>query len=284
MTINPLQKIETLNDLIIQCDISSVDNFHLQLNKGIKVDKEKNEDKKEKGDKKESEKENKKEKYKLKIDINEFKDIAKNDKFKNCYDFTKKQNYLIEKFASQGYEISKYRFVPFNKIIVGLGQESVREVSMTLHWIYGIPYIPGQAIKGTLSNWIKKEGPYDEEENFKSIFGTENNKGNVIFMDSYPEDWNFKLSLDIMNPHYPEYYTGNIAPADWQNPNPIFFLTLQNVKFRINLIYLEKDVKNLKIGERTLEEWLKEALQYGGVGAKTALGYGKGKLIPAKGD
>jgi len=272
-----VQKIETLNDFIIQYGITEIDNFFLQLNKGIKHDKEPKHDTE--ADKK---KKKAKEKDKFKLNVDEFKNVLNGGKYKNCCDFIEKQNYLIKRFASQGYEISMFRFCPFNKIIVGLGQESVREVSMTLHWIYGIPYIPGQAIKGILSNWMKEEA--DKDENFITVFGNEDNKGNVIFMDSYPEKWDFNIDLDIMNPHYSQYYTGNVGPSDWHNPNPIFFLTLKNVKFIINLIYLDKNIKNLKISGKTLEEWLTKALKYGGIGAKTALGYGKGELIPIKGD
>ena len=34
------------------------------------------------------------------------------------------------------------------RMVVGLGNESVHETSMTLHHVYGIPYIPGSALKG----------------------------------------------------------------------------------------------------------------------------------------
>lgn len=34
------------------------------------------------------------------------------------------------------------------RMVVGLGNESVHETSMTLHQVYGIPYIPGSALKG----------------------------------------------------------------------------------------------------------------------------------------
>ncbi|MCF6158371.1 MAG: type III-B CRISPR module RAMP protein Cmr6 [wastewater metagenome] len=43
------------------------------------------------------------------------------------------------------------------RLIVGLGSSSVYETSMTLHHIYGIPYIPGSAIKGVLRHFIVSE-------------------------------------------------------------------------------------------------------------------------------
>jgi len=40
------------------------------------------------------------------------------------------------------------------RMVVGLGGESVYETSMTLHHIYGFPYIPGSAIKGVTRHHI----------------------------------------------------------------------------------------------------------------------------------
>lgn len=266
MKIQP-NKIKKLYDLIDQHGVEAVDNFYLRLNKGIKREYDKRD----------------KNKIKIKSGSGVLMDLIKDKKYKYSHAFIKKQNYIIKSFVSQGYEVARYTFSPFKKIIVGLGQESVREISMTLHWIYGTPYIPGQAIKGVVSNWLIEEGA-KTDKNYDVIFGNQDSKGQVIFMDSYPENMDFSINLDIMNPHYFHYYTGNMGPTDWQNPNPIFFLTLKNVKFNINLVYLDVTLKDKKIRGKTLEGWLKEALKYGGVGAKTALGYGKGELIPMKGD
>ena len=42
-------------------------------------------------------------------------------------------------------------------MVVGLGGESVYETSITLHHIYGIPYIPASSIKGVVRSWIITE-------------------------------------------------------------------------------------------------------------------------------
>jgi CRISPR-associated protein Cmr6 len=44
-----------------------------------------------------------------------------------------------------------------NRLVVGLGTESVYETSMTLHPVYGIPYLPASAIKGVLRNYVINE-------------------------------------------------------------------------------------------------------------------------------
>jgi len=40
------------------------------------------------------------------------------------------------------------------KLSIGLGAVSVYETSITLHHIYGVPYIPASAIKGSLRSYI----------------------------------------------------------------------------------------------------------------------------------
>ncbi|MDI3312520.1 MAG: type III-B CRISPR module RAMP protein Cmr6 [Thermoanaerobacterium sp.] len=204
---------------------------------------------------------------------------SKKEEFDKSIQFVMKQRYILEKYKSCGYEVVSYEFKPYDKIVIGLGQESVREVSLTLHWIYGIPFIPGQAIKGVVSNWISSLEDIKNDNNFIKIFGTEDENGKVVFLDSYPKNGKFSIKRDIMNPHYPEYYLQSKAPSDWQNPNPVFFLTVERVIFNINLVYLESGIRDLKIKDKTLEECMIEAFSWNGIGAKTSIGYGKGELI-----
>lgn len=100
--------------------------------------------------------------------------------------------------------------------------------------------------------------------NILSIFGSQSNKGSLIVLDAYPEKFE-GFDIDIMNPHYPEYYQGDEPPADWQNPNPIKFLAIPaGTKF--NFYFLNP--------YQQLESDLKNSLHLIGIGAKTALGYG----------
>lgn len=106
-----------------------------------------------------------------------------NDKFilyrKDGYDVTQKTKELFEKviintnqiqlsYYNLGYEIKKADIKSVDwRLIVGLGNESVYETSMTLHHIYGIPYIPGSAVKGVVRSYVIQEvlgkdfEPYD---------------------------------------------------------------------------------------------------------------------------
>ncbi len=189
------------------------------------------------------------------------------------------------------------------RLIVGLGNESVYETSMTLHHIYGIPYIPGSAIKGVVRNHIiteefgeDKNGSLDlkhaenralKDQGFCDIFGCpkesfykESRQGKVIFFDALPLS-EPKIKQDIMNVHYPDYYGGNKPPADYQNPIPIYFLTVEDAKFEFMIGIKEKDntaiQKGIFEGKYPLDvgfEWMKKALNEHGIGAKTAVGYG----------
>ena len=165
------------------------------------------------------------------------------------------------------------------RLVVGLGSEHVQETNMTLHHIYGIPYIPGSAVKGVLRHWwlqenedfIDNKGKIDEklalkDADFLTVFGSQEQRGKVQFLDAYPKNVNF--ATDIMNPHYPDYYSGNKPPTDHQNPVPINFLTVEETTFRF--VFLAKDQKPLD----ELKKRFQKTLKIKGIGAKTAVGYG----------
>lgn len=173
----------------------------------------------------------------------------------------------VNLLCKNGYCQTEFIASPQWRMVIGLGTEHPQETSMTLHHIYGIPYIPGSAIKGITRHWVKEMDEPDIE-NIERIFGTPSEEGEVIFLDAFPEN-NIELEVDVMNPHYPEYYTSKKPPADYQSPKPILFLTVgKDTKFRFYLV--SKDKKLLD----KAKEWLKSALSEHGIGAKTAVGYG----------
>jgi CRISPR-associated protein Cmr6 len=234
----------------------------------------------------------------LKIKINDEIDKFKWDKgFIDYIAFRKKQ--IITQLQKEGYKVRNPYLSLSWRLVIGLGASHPQETSMTLHHIYGIPYIPGSAIKGVTRHWaVLKFADTDRKGNEKledaikriagalescndlnievdkitfkdliEIFGTQKQQGKVIFFDAYPVG-EIKLKVDIMNPHYPKYYSEGQPPADWQCPVPIKFLTVENTKFQFYLVS-----KNEDLLEKSLDLF-KEALNYHGIGAKTALGYG----------
>jgi len=180
-----------------------------------------------------------------------------------------------------------------SRLVVGLGAGHVLETSLTLHHIFGIPYIPASALKGVVrmvSFWeivenkkikdereIEKlqEQTYDkqisdsDDENIlkhKLLFGTQSLKGLLVFLDAYPEiqDNQGIFELDVMTPHYSGYYTKDQAPGDWENPKPIVFLTVKNgITFCFNVLFDEfrakeilKDKNFSQEVRKIIEEWL----------------------------
>ncbi len=170
------------------------------------------------------------------------------------------------------------------RMVVGLGGETVLETDLTLHHLYGIPYIPGSALKGLTRSYVtgevfpSKDIDHDNEI-VKRIFGSQEHAGTVIFFDAMPVNGTSAFVLDIMNSHYPNYYGEKKAPTNDQNPNPVMFLTVTNTTFMFALAPRNpQDQQHLKDVEQA-KTWLKVALEKYGIGGKTSAGYGYFKEI-----
>lgn len=171
-------------------------------------------------------------------------------------------------------------------IIVGLGSDNVLETGITLHHTYGVPYIPGTALKGLAAhycnqNWGNKDDNFKKGGVcYKEIFGDTTQAGHIRFWDAWitPQTLSGCLKKDIMTPHNTKYYSAsdNTPPSDYESPNPISFLSVQGTF----TIALSCDVNNDE-GKKWVEltfELLKSALRDWGVGAKTSSGYGRFKI------
>ena len=170
------------------------------------------------------------------------------------------------------------------RVVIGLGGEHVQETSMTLDHVYGIPYIPGSAFKGVVRSWVIQDQFNSDEKlamqdtDFLKVFGSQKSAGKVQFLPAYPTAHptdNVTLSLDIMNPHFPDYYTGSKLPTDTQDPRPIKFLTVVQTSFRFIFLSKDHELKNI------VQNWVDSALKDKGLGAKTAVGYGYFRRSPS---
>ncbi len=108
-------------------------------------------------------------------------------------------------------------------------------------------------------------------DKFRTIFGTISVSGCAVFFDAIPA-YKPTLELDIMNPHFPDYYQGNQPPTSWQSPVPVYFLTVApNTEFRFAVGWrcvLDEEGRDLA------QKWLVEGVKMLGAGAKTSAGYG----------
>lgn len=162
------------------------------------------------------------------------------------------------------------------RLVVGLGGDSVLETSITLHRTYGVPYIPGSALKGLAAHYARNrlvEQPWGKgSEAYRTLFGDPTEAGYVTFFDALYIPGSAKqdcpLILDVITVHHPEYYRGeDRPPADWDNPNPVSFLSATG-SYLVALHGPENWVE-------AAFEILQLALAEEGIGAKTSSGYGR---------
>lgn len=114
-------------------------------------------------------------------------------------------------------------------------------------------------------------------------------RGALEFWDVISEPKDGKLRIDIMNPHYADYYQHGQPPGDWGSPIPIYFLTLPPgtkftfiVRFRPPRNWPEKARAYFEATDNGTPRWqrlMAAAMQFAfdwlGFGAKTAVGYGR---------
>ncbi len=115
--------------------------------------------------------------------------------------------------------------------------------------------------------------PLENEQFMKirSIFGSQSNRGDVIFYDALPNQFP-TLVTEIMNSHFSKYYSEEEEPHDAQSPIPITFLAIpENIDFVFGL-GLKKNAKDENIQEAV--RFLKKGLIEYGIGGKTSSGFG----------
>lgn len=190
------------------------------------------------------------------------------------------QKQFCEIYEKAGYKIINYQAELKSPLITGIGQTHPNEVGMVFDHTIGIPYIPASSVKGIVrfvhtlglidsddaSEFIKQDdkGEYIEESNPKTLipflFGgdldikkagkkeIEKRSGKIIFLDAYPDKVP-DLHVDIMNPHYGDYYSdenGKTPPADYLDPTPIKFLTVKPGTVFIFKALVSKDLDFLE--------------------------------------
>ena len=196
-------------------------------------------------------------------------------------------------------------------VATGLGNPHPVENGFLWHPTLGTPYIPGAAVKGLVRAWVEawrefkgEDGPKQRLETLYKWFGSEDKDfkerrklredgfvpradgleidteaGAFIFFDALPVK-PVTLKADVMTPHMRGWYeTGGkeplnpaVTPADWHDPVPVPFLVADQPFFQFCIAPRTQDAKAEL--DRVMGD-LKQALQFLGAGAKTAVGYGR---------
>ena len=213
--------------------------------------------------------------------LNKYIDYRKNKWFyckkygdiQKIIEYIEWKNEKILNYCNLAYKIQA---TTASRLIVGHGEISVREVSIKLDHIYGVPLIPASSIKGAFKNYICSKYSNDIEFNKKNldcIFGNNEKIGECIFLDAYPE--NISVEMDVMTPHYSSYYNEGYAPVDSLEPKPIKFPTIkEKTKFNFIIIAEKQEYEIHKNKKIQIKNEFKEFLEECSVGAKTSVGYG----------
>ena len=169
------------------------------------------------------------------------------------------------------------------RMIVGLGLESVIETAVLLHRTYGVPYIPGSALKGLAASYVRQHLGEDWQKGssqYKILFGDTDDAGYITFFDALyvPGTGHNEQALwpDIIAVHHPQYYQGEAAPADWDSPIPVPLLSATG-KYLVALA--APDLQQRKQWLDLAFQSLGQALGELGIGAKTSSGYGRMEFV-----
>ena len=202
---------------------------------------------------------------------------------------------LLNSFVSRWQSIAKsinaeiFELETDWRFLTGIGLNNRLEVGFLFNK-YGFPLIPGSGCKGiarsfalaqvaekhpekNINEW-DKEFSTGEGGAIRAIFGTQVAAGHAIFLDAIPLQPP-RLEVDVMTPHFVEYYSGDSWPLDSLDPKPIPFLTVapkQKICFAVGWRG-EPSNPDFKYFSNAAD-WLKRGLTELGAGAKTNAGYG----------
>jgi CRISPR-associated protein Cmr6 len=162
-----------------------------------------------------------------------------------------------------------------SSVLCGMGEASPGENSLSLHPVYGTPYLPGTSLKGVARAWCTQrflDGPWAPGgESFNMLFGSEEptrQSGVVDFLDALLVPTTEAPYLaEVLTPHNGKYYQGKGAPTGFEGPIPVIFLGTIG-SFRM---VIEGPPEWIEAAERVLIHALAEH----GVGSKTRAGHGR---------
>lgn len=183
------------------------------------------------------------------------------------------------------------------RLLVDVGRVNAVETSVSLHPIWGVPRIPGSALKGATRARMVQEAA--DPKRIERCLGERTAAGSLVFYDALPEHGDFKLGLDVLTPHAKEYYEKQATPGDWLSPEPHTFLTVESAGRRPSVfVFLvgvdvhaiedetpEQRKQREAEAERDLEvavKALQDLLLEDGIGAKTVAGYGRFQTLDVR--
>lgn len=196
------------------------------------------------------------------------------------------------------------------RLMVNMAGGIIENAGISLDRLLGLPFIPGSAVKGIARQqalWDIHDAENNQKEELLKIalvafgFGShdicsdfawaageniakqvsdqicaEEFKGCIAFLPAYPVQ-NCRVVVDMVNTHYPKYYTGRANTAeDTENPILNYFPAVESgavFQFSVAVIR-ETHLVDAKTFLAQVQKWTESAVSNKGIGAKTAAGYG----------
>lgn len=170
-------------------------------------------------------------------------------------------------------------------LLIGMGDENIHEFGISLLRPWGVPFIPGSALKGVASSYAAEFGGHEWQKSHAGkkipggelalfLFGgidsqKESYAGVVDFADAWCCPVAQPFITDIINPHYGKYYAGEREADGVESPIPFSLACLKpGIQF---FFVLRGDPGWCQIAR----EILCRAAAETGIGAKTRAGYGR---------
>ncbi|WP_224365791.1 type III-B CRISPR module RAMP protein Cmr6 [Hyalangium versicolor] len=211
----------------------------------------------------------------------------------------------------KGPDILRFTVRALGRVLVGHGNPTATGVGLTLHHTWGVPMLPGSALKGLTANYVQAVyGPgadpgTDERDPFRGLTwkgprpirgagwvfrllfgspdvdtsGEEALAGKIRFHDALwvPTKASPMLARDVLTVHQRRYYEsgGTQWPGDFDDPNPVSFLTLAPGGCFLIALELSSGVEEGQVLLERAGRYVAEALEEWGLGGKTSAGYGR---------
>jgi len=177
------------------------------------------------------------------------------------------------------------------RVLIGTSAANALETGAALHHTYGVPYLPGSALKGCARAYAVQQGV--QPDYLRVLFGAGpdaadhaadsegvaapslSEAGCVVFHDAWwipllsQSDSSCEvgpLEREVITPHHVNYYSGKGDATDFDSPVPVPSLGAVGSYYFV----IEGDPAWARAALRLLQG----ALQHVGVGAKRAAGYG----------
>lgn len=229
-------------------------------------------------------------------------DNKKNEALKKVFSYEKFKPLTLSLIARQssaathlGNAVLSLPAESISPFMTGTGIEHPLENGFAFLAPYGLPYLAGSSVKGVLRRTAEYLRDLEFVESncgwsqsaINILFGPEPetgdsegaHRGALVFWDVYIQPKDYKLGMDILTPHYTEYYKGNQTPHDSGTPVPVPFLVVPpEAKFMFNIqcnveLIVDENIK--KIWRTLVKDLLEHSFEWLGFGAKTASGYGQ---------